>query len=165
MNSDEKRPPSGGSGGGNHIDKRIIDGEWIRNANYIQLASHPPHDGQGTVALFATGPDSVMLLRSQKSVAIMTGAVADKDSADISNIGWSGVTLHAPGAQVIQLYRGDLNEPDSQRILMKADGEIIIDAGETGSITLQAGPGVTGSSYIKITPTGITIKGTLVQIN
>lgn len=166
MQSNEMKPGGGSGGGGpvDHNDMRFIDGVFQRVAPKMIFLSGPSAKMDASkIIMVAAGDGGCVKVQGSQSVNIRCGDVQDPGGAIPLSVGITGVTLYAPDAAMIQIQRGNFGEPDSQFIKLYPDGEIEINAGIDGSVTLSAGPEDT--SYISITPTGIVIKGPLVQIN
>jgi hypothetical protein len=166
MNSDEKNV-SGGSGGGgpvDHNDMRFVDGVFERVAPKITLISGPSNKIDASfINVIAAGEGGRVMVQGSESVNIRSGDVQDPGGSIPMSVGITGVTLYAPDAAMIQIQRGVFGEPDTQFIKLYPSGKIEVNAGIDGTVTLSAGP--EGTSYIQITPTGVVIKGPLVQIN
>ncbi len=139
-----------------HDDIKEVDGKFERDAHEITLFSKPGKDGTSGIALLAGGGGTGrIVVQADTSTIIRTGGTHIPEA-----VGRSGVTVFAPDAAILQLQRGNFDDPNSQRVQMKPDGTIIVDAGQSGGILLSA-----GDSFISITPTAITIKAALVKIN
>jgi hypothetical protein len=169
MDSDEKRI-CGGAGGGPvapHDDQRFVNGSFERAAHHILMLTTPGEDRSSLVSVVAAGDGARVKVHAEKTVVVRTGDAAGSNPIP-DDVGLSGVTVYAPGAAILQLQRGDFDQPECQTIKLDSDGSIFVNAGVSGNIYLGAGP-VTAdgqaSSFIYISPTGITIKGPLIQIN
>jgi hypothetical protein len=162
MNSNDKKLFGGAGGGPAHNDIRAVDGKFERNAQDILLLATPGPDDECRIGVVAGGGGSsgYVKVMGERMVQIRTGGWDDRTTHIPDEIGLSGITVFAPDAAMIQIQRGNFDEPDSQSIQMMPDGSINIDAGTSGLLTLSAGP-----SYIAISPTGITISAAIVKIN
>jgi hypothetical protein len=139
-----------------HDDIREVNGKFERDAHKITLFSRPGKDGTSGIALLAAGEGTGrIVVQADNSTIVRTGGTPIPES-----VGHSGVTVYAPDAAILQLQRGNFDDPGSQRVQMRPDGTIVVDAGQSGAILLSA-----GDSFISITPTAITIKAALVKIN
>ena len=159
MNSG-KAKHGGGSGGitkpgrsDAHDDKKLINGTFERKAHAVELLATPTEGHPGAVRLIAAGDDGYIKLQGNKEVIVRTGA--EGDASIPMEVGLSGVTVFAPDSALLQLQRGNFADSGSQSIRMTA-GRIVMDAGDTGVIILQAGPDGNRSSIV-IKPTGIEI--------
>jgi hypothetical protein len=175
MKFDEKRP-GGGSGGvkaktqTDHDDIRDIEGNFKRSAKEIQLqATHwgaPAQAGMevetSNISLQATGEKGALSAQAGQSVAIVSGVLGDDIQAPLDNPGVT-VLAYEKGSMRIRLQLGSFNSPDGRSITIDDKG-VWIDAGDSGTINLTAGP-ESAQSYIQISPAGITISGPLVRIN
>ncbi len=174
MNRD--RFSGGGSGGGTGMDD---DGNNLQSCNSTyQIAGNqvallsrkmPPLNpakpaGPSCITLLATGglptleDDGKIDIRGAKGVRITAGGVPiPMVSPPVSDSTTDGVEIMVSETQNVTIYRGvsALN----QKIEMFPNG-ILIDAGIGGILTLKA-----GESEIVLSPTGIVIKGLLVEIN
>ena len=157
MDSDEKKL-GGGSGGGPHDDIRNVDGTWKRKAtqNIGLYASGASDDSKNIIRISAGNrgcSNGLVLVDSGTDVVVATGDV----SVHAEN--FDGVTVLVDDTQQILLTRGYPPTQESQYVILDENG-ITVNAGDTGTLTLAV-----GGNYIEISPTGVTIKGTLVQIN
>jgi len=156
MDSDEKRL-GGGAGGGNggHDDYRDVNGLFERVANKIFLWTHP-EDPSGNIVVHAGGTAGRLALMGLNRVTVRT-----KPGLDDGLMGneQPGVSIYAPddGDEIV-IQRGQ--DVGSSQLIHFEAGMIHIHAGDSGQLLLSA-----GNSYIKITPAGIEMKGTLIQIN
>jgi hypothetical protein len=150
----------GGSGGvtkpaksDGHDDKKLVNGTFERKAHSVELLTTPTEAHASRVRIVAAGDEGYIKVQGNKEVIVRTGA--EGDATIPMEVGLSGVTLFAPDSALLQLQRGNFEDSGSQSIRMTA-GRIVIDAGDTGVIVLQAGPDGNKSS-ISIKPTGIEI--------
>jgi hypothetical protein len=165
MDADEKKP-GGGAGGGDkdHADFRDVHGLFERDADAIRLFTHD-ESPSGGIAIFASGSSGRLALVGLNQVNVASspeptnfGAMSSGQYPDPFT--GKGVLIWACGDNdKILIQRGAMSSPINQSIAL-LPSEIVVDAGSLGTITLKA-----GNSYIKIEPSGITINGTLVQIN
>jgi hypothetical protein len=158
MDSDEKKL-GGGAGGGNggHDDYRDVNGNFERVANTIHLWTHP-EDPSGNIVVFAGGSTGRLSLMGAKRISVRTKPPSP-DDAGVMPKDQPGVLIfaHDDGDQIL-IQRGE-DTGSSQFIDFEA-GMIHIHAGDSGQLLLSA-----GNSSILISPAGITMKGTLIQIN
>jgi hypothetical protein len=159
MDSDEKKL-GGGAGGGptDHADFRDVNGDFERQANRIILWTHPD-DASGNVSIAAQGSLGRLVLMGHNQVSVGTKPGEFKDDPSLMSKTQPGVVIYAPddGDQIL-IQRGE--DVGSSQFIQFAKDFIHIQAGEGGQLLLSA-----GNSYIKISPAGITMKGTLIQIN
>ncbi|HXA03575.1 MAG TPA: hypothetical protein VNY30_02005 [Bryobacteraceae bacterium] len=167
----------------NHNDIRFVDGTFARSADQVTLFAFPGKtDGrQSSLELTAGGPLGHVGVYGTLSVIIRTGRQSvesgwEPPTPDESQIpedlsGGNGIVLYAPGQDTIRIRRGSEGNVDcSQEIVLTQDGNIHVCPGMRGNLYLNASMGNIyltsgGGSSIELTPQGITIKGTLVQIN
>jgi hypothetical protein len=167
MRSDDEQR-GGGSGGAfgdefdeKHSDKRSIAGIFERDAIVLTLEGVPLDNGKSAVNLIAHGDEAGIVAQAGKNVCVIGGALGDYHPDALDD---PGVTLFAQDkiSKRIRLQLGNFESPDARSIMIDNDA-IWIDAGVSGEIILTAGPDA--HSFIKISPTGITIKGPVVNIN
>jgi hypothetical protein len=156
MDSDEKKL-GGGAGGGNggHEDYRDVKGNFERVADTMHLWTHF-EDNSGNIVVHAGGTTGKLSLMGLNRVTVRT-----KPSLEDGLMGneQPGVSIYAPddGDEIV-IQRGQ--DVGSSQLIDFEAGMIHIHAGDSGQLLLSA-----GNSYIKITPAGIEMKGTLIQIN
>jgi|SRR5579871_3744850 len=183
----------GGSGGGGDDGPNIlksVDGAWEVAANQVVLLSRPPAPDPtdptaktqpNLITILATGSlptmnDGRVDVRGGKGVRITTGGPAmPLFNPPVTSEDTNGVEIVVGAQQKILIHRGILpshgNVNMNQRIELTKD-QIVVDAGEDGTLTLQAGPssifmdadGITlsvknGMSYISLSSEGITVFG------
>lgn len=167
MNSNENKP-GGGSGGDppevyDHGDIETVDGAFERSAtNAIILMSQPgDEDTTSVVSLLGSGEEGRINTQAANVVNVTSGRYGGPRPL---NLDFPGISLYAVerAKMMIQISLGHFDSLESQRIWLDQDG-IHVNAGVSGSLTLSAGPWQT--SYIEITPSKITIKSPLVDIN
>lgn len=157
MDSDEKKL-GGGAGGGPHDDVRIVDGTFVRKVTqHIALFAMGADDGDTNNIRISAGnrgySNGLLLMDAGANVVVATGDVQANSET------FNGVAILVDDTQQILLTRGFPPTPESQYIILDENG-ITINAGDAATLTLAV-----GSNYIELSPTGVTIKGTLVQIN
>lgn len=166
MQTDEEQR-GGGSGGAfgdefdaKHTDYKAVAGRWERDAVVLTLEG-VPLDDRSAVNLMAHGDEAGIVAQAGKNVCVIGGALGGYSPAALED---PGVTVFAPdkNSMRIRLQLGHFESPDGRSIMIDNDA-VWIDAGVSGEIILTAGPDA--HSFIKISPTGITIKGPVVNIN
>jgi hypothetical protein len=153
---------SGGSGGGpakvDHADVRFVDTSFERCAPEIMLMSAPTGTvDKSSISLIAADEGGEIVAQAKQSVIVIGGAMGTYWPANLNDPGVKVITVDPE--MTIHLGRKLQEDGSGQNIVLDPDGNIYIDAG-IGDIMLKS-----GESYIEITPDGITIKGTLVNIN
>jgi hypothetical protein len=164
-----KNKPGGGSGGDpndpvyeDHDDVTFVDGKFKRVADKIILQTqHDEGQEETHIAVLASGEKGQIHVQGGQLVNVVAGLLGDEVLPDLKK---PGVTLFSNDLATapIRLQLGYFDNPDTRSITMSAKG-IVVDAGISGTITLQAGPD--GASSIVIAPDGITMKGTTININ
>jgi hypothetical protein len=160
MDSDEKKP-GGGAGGGaeDHQDIRQVDGTFFREAHDISLVTDP-RSSYGMIAVYATGASSAVHIMGEERAVVRTRGKEFPDSALPADLFSSnGIVIFAPDGSDHIIIRRGASDGD-QTIELKPDGGIVVDAGMSGYIILEA-----GESKISITPEFIKITAPLVKIN
>jgi hypothetical protein len=167
----------------NHNDIKFVDGTFARSADQVTLFAFPgkTDNRQSNLELSAGGPTGHVGVYGTWSVIVRTGQQAVESgwqppTPDQSQIPedlsqGNGIVLYAPGQDTIRIRRGSEGNVDySQEIVLTQNGDIHVCPGMRGNLYLNASMGNIyltsgGDSSIEVTPQGITIKGTLVQIN
>jgi hypothetical protein len=174
MAIDEEKP-GGGSGGdlpdlpnppdpaAVHADEKSIQGPFGRAAfGKIVLSALPDNQGDSCSAVLAHGQKGMVNVQGQKMVYIIGGALDGYQPAEAKGAGVMVLCLDYH-LDTIRLQLGYPEDPASMGISLQHNG-IIIDSGTSGFIHLHSGPAGAGSS-IHMTPEGITMKGTQININ
>ena len=160
MDSDEKKL-GGGAGGGEdaHQDIRQVDGTFFREAHDISLVTDP-RSSYATIAICATGASAAVHIMGEARAVVRTRGKEFPDSALPADLlSHNGVCIFAPDDSDHIIIRRGASDGD-QTIEFKPDGGIVVDAGMSGYIMLEA-----GESKISITPEFIKITAPLVKIN
>jgi len=158
-------PAGGGSGGGDGDgdDAHSVEGRYTVTANGVEIISRTPGaiPRKNVITLLATGESvagtgsgGYVQVRGNAGVRITAGP---PELLPTSSDSTNGVDIIVGLKQTVTILRGF--PPHWQKIEM-SQGGIEIDAGPSGTLTLQA-----GASSITLNAEGITIKGPLVQIN
>jgi hypothetical protein len=160
MDSDENNP-GGGSGGNGSKPKPVIvaaKGLWEVDAAAAGIIVTPKGESPTlfgiVLAVHGDADTGGVKVHGTNNVFIRTSL--DDLSSWESN---AGVTAYCGADQKILLQHGMPSAESSLKIQIDPTS-ILIDGGMAGTITLSV-----GQQMIQITPAGITIKGTLVQIN
>lgn len=171
----EEEKPGGGSGGdlpdlpappdpsAVHADEKHIQGPFGRSAfGKIALSALPDDQGDSWNAILAHGQSGKVNVQGQKMVYVVGGALEGYQPAEAKGAGVMVLCLD-PRFDTIRLQLGYPEDPASMGISLQHNG-IIIDSGTSAFIHLHCGPAGAGSS-IHMTPEGITLKGTQININ
>jgi hypothetical protein len=174
MEVNEKKP-GGGSGGdlpalpsppdptAVHADEKLIHGPFGRAAfGKIALSALPDDKGDSWTSVMAHGDEGKVSVQGQKMVYIVGGALEGYQIGEAKGAGVMVICLDYRFDN-IRLQLGYPEDPASLAIGIQHNG-IIIDSGSSGFIHLHSGPAGAGSS-IHMTPEGITMKGTQININ
>jgi hypothetical protein len=160
---------SGGDGGsGNRFQH--YDGWYSVGAGGISMCATggvKTHARSPVLQLFAgstDAPDGQVVVRGSQGVRITSG----QEGVPSKNDDINGLEIQVTDPQDITIMRGTDPSASGEQIYMTS-GWVDIHSG-TGKITMQAADEITltaggGNSMIRMTPTGITIKGLITYIN
>jgi hypothetical protein len=156
-----------GSGGddGDGNNYHHYDGWYTVNAQEVSLVAEDPTNPVIDLLAASESTNGIVNVRGSKGVRITTGPPGQPP---YNNMNVFGLEVQTGDSQYIALIRG-MEENPSQGVVLLNDQGVGIN-GNQGGVWLRSKTKIKlmvigGTSYIELTPSGIVMKGPLIQIN
>jgi len=170
-----------GSGGDPGVQESAGGCKWLTAQKDIWLVGNEIHLQTGTstempepyliemLAVDSGGDNGRIEMRGSQSVRITSGVPEGSGGPPIGDNSTNGIDVMVGDGQNIYVQRGFPPDELVQSIQLMADGNMYIDGGDTGSISITCGKSISisvaGGTSITLTPAGIVMKGPLIRIN